>query len=172
MPLLLRKISKSKWYGHEAHPWLPKGSLEADAIQADAMSDLKTGNNALSVLRIDDNRTNLEQIITALAANVEKPTQLDYALFDQQFLVNNEFKIEQIPGKTPCAAANSYHFHLTELSIHKLTEVAKIIKGKAERNRYSKKETLALIRRAIDSGVISPAKLKPRILAEVESLST
>lgn len=172
MPLLLRKISKSKWYGHEAHPWLAKGSLEADAIQADAMSDLKTESNALSVWRINDDRTNLEQIITALAVNVKKPTHLDYALFDQQFLVNDEFKIEQIPGNTPCVAANSYHFHLTELSVHKLTEVAKIIKGKAERKRYTKKETLALIKRAIVSGVISRATLDPRILAAAERLST
>jgi len=172
LPLWLRKISKSRWYGHEAHRWLPNGSLEADAIQADAMSDLRTESNALSVWRINDNRTNLEQIIIALAANLPRPTHLDYALFDQQFLVNNEFKIEQLPGNTPCAAANSYHFHLTELSVHKLTEVAEIIKGKAERNRYTKKETLALIKRAIDSGVISRERLGPSIVEAVKKLST
>ena len=172
MPLWLRKISKSRWYGHEAHPWLPNGSLEADAIQADAMSDLKTENNALSVWRINDDRTNLEQIIIALAAKLSKPTHLDYALFDQQFLVNNEFKIEQVPGETPCAAANSCHFHLTELSVHKLTEVAELIKGKAERNRCTKKETLALIKRAIDSGDISREGLDTRIVEAVKKLNT
>ena len=172
MPLLLRKISKSKWHGHEIHPWLPKVSLEADAIQADAMSDLKTENNALSLWRIDDNRINLEQVITALAANGNRPAHLDYALFDEQFLVNSEFKVEQFSGNTPYTVANSYHFHLTELSVHKLTEVAKIIKGKAERNRYTKKETLTLIKRAIDSGLISRAGLTPHILAAVERLST
>jgi len=144
--------------------------LEADAIQADAMTDLRTENNALSVWRIDDDRVNLEQIIVALALapNVSQPTHIDCALFDEQFLASDEFKFEQVPGNTRCVAANNYHSHLTELSVQKLSKVAKIIKAKAERKRYSKKETIAFVSQAIDSGIISRAELPPAILAAID----
>ena len=63
MPLFLRIIRKAKWYKNEQVPWLPEGEL-----QADTLTDLSTKSNELSVWHIEDDRSNLEQVVTALAA--------------------------------------------------------------------------------------------------------
>ncbi len=44
MPLFLRKIRKAKWYKINGAAWLPAGEF-----QADALSDLGTKDNTLSV---------------------------------------------------------------------------------------------------------------------------
>jgi hypothetical protein len=44
VPFFLSKIRKSKWYKHNDVPWLAEGEL-----QADALGDLATNANALSL---------------------------------------------------------------------------------------------------------------------------
>lgn len=48
MALVLRKIRKSKWYKSGSVPWLEEGDLRADAL-----SDLATKGNKLSVYLVD-----------------------------------------------------------------------------------------------------------------------
>lgn len=150
MPLLLRTISLSRWWDHEAHPWLSEDSSKADGIPAAALLDLikepkeseqvpnTQGLITISVWQINDDRSNLGQVVTALAANRHKISHLDYALFDRDLLLKQGFKIKFTQGKTPCAVTNKLHCNLIELSVHKITELAKIIMIN-ERKRLSKK---------------------------------
>lgn len=96
MPLVLRKIRKSKWYKTERVSWLEEGQL-----QADALADLKTTNNELSVWHIEDDKSNLEEVVAALAANCDDVSNLDYALFDQQLLSEIDIRIKATKGGSP-----------------------------------------------------------------------
>jgi hypothetical protein len=63
VPFIFRSIRKAKWDRHAGVPWLDEGEL-----QADALTDLKTNNNTLSVYVLE-NETFIERTATALAAN-------------------------------------------------------------------------------------------------------
>jgi hypothetical protein len=60
MALLLRTVSNAKW--------VPPDWMDAGEVPADALSDLKVMDNALSVWQVEADRTNLEMVITALAS--------------------------------------------------------------------------------------------------------
>ena len=78
MPLLLRKVRSSRWYSREKCPW-----LEAGELQADPLGDLQTMGNALSVWRIENDESNLRNIILALVRSCDHPQNIDYILFNQ-----------------------------------------------------------------------------------------
>lgn len=71
MARILRKIRKNRWYKTEEISWLPDNEL-----QADALDDLRTKYNELSVYRIDENESNLDRVIAALATNTDNPSTL------------------------------------------------------------------------------------------------
>ena len=159
MPFVLRTISKSKWYKTEKVHWLPEGEL-----QADVLNDLQTKGNKLSVWRIDINRSNLQQVITALAANRDHISNLDYVLLEECTLSAFDIKIEDSPGETPDDEANAYHCELVELSLKKLLRLVKIIR-KADRKRVTEPKIKQLLLEAIDSRRISLDKISTTIAA-------
>jgi hypothetical protein len=80
VPLLLRGIRKRRWSTDttdKSISWLSNGE-----IQSDALGDLNTSNNTLSVWYVEDDQSNLDQVITALASNRDAISNLDYVLFD------------------------------------------------------------------------------------------
>jgi hypothetical protein len=86
MPFFLRTIRKARWYNVEGVSWLEKGD-----IQADPLADLNTKGNELSVWLVENDRSNLEQVVTALAATRTDISNLDYALLDVRLLPELEF---------------------------------------------------------------------------------
>lgn len=159
MPLVLRKIRKSKWYKHEGVAWLAEGEL-----QSDALTDLSTNNNELSVWYIKDDKSNLARIVAALAANSDHVSNLDYALFNEQVLSEIGIKVEKRKGATIDEEANtSWHCELVELSASRLMELAKAILTKAEKKRVQEKEVRELIKQSLNSGHIDKTKLKTRV---------
>jgi len=164
VPLFLRIIRKAKWYKNEQVPWLPEGEL-----QADTLTDLSTKSNELSVWHIEDDRSNLEQVVTALAAGRDNIASLDYALFDQQTLLAINIKIKETKGGSPDEKVNSWHRDLVELSATKLMALAKVIQTEAVKGRILPKDIIRLIKQAIASGQIERAKLKPGIVAKIDN---
>jgi hypothetical protein len=81
VPFVLRKIRKAKWYKHQKVAWLKAGELQADAI-----GDLYTENNALSMWLVTDDKSNLQRVAAALAANCEYLGNLDYALLKVELI--------------------------------------------------------------------------------------
>ncbi|MGE5443847.1 MAG: hypothetical protein ACM3SR_04500 [Ignavibacteriales bacterium] len=157
MPFFLRKIRKSKWYRHNDVPWLAEGELQADALR-----DLLTSSNQLSVWHIEDDRSNLERTIAALAANVTDNSNFDYALFDQQIVYEIGIKVEskKTKGASPDEEVNSWHCDLIELSASKLRELAKAIQTKAEIERIQVQDVIQLVAESISSGRIDRTKVK------------
>ncbi len=101
MSLLFRKVRESRWYtaGDAAEfAWLP-----ASDAQADALDDLRTKSNALSVFVINEDRSNLERVATAFAASGDELTNIDYAIFDDDVLHRLGVPPRPEPGRTPDA---------------------------------------------------------------------
>jgi hypothetical protein len=163
MPFILRKIRKGRWY-IGGISWVEEGDIHADPL-----ADLNTKDNELSVWLVQDDRSNLGQIVTAIAATRDHVSNLDYALLDLQSLLILNPKIKHTRGGTPDEEANaSWHRDLHELSGLKLVELAKIILERAERRRFSKKDIGQLIAQAISSGRIDRARLKEGIRNKIK----
>jgi hypothetical protein len=155
VPFLLRAIRKAKWYRNPDLPWLSEGELQADALY-----DLKTDNNILSVWHILDDHSNKEQIITALAATRQHPVQFDYFLLEEQYPRELNIKIVEIPGDSPDQGINSWHRDLIELSAEKLMQLARAIQLHAQRERIPHSNVRRLLAQALLSGRHDPTKTK------------
>jgi hypothetical protein len=159
-PLLLRKIEKNRWM---KMPYVPAGDVPADALR-----DLQTGSNNLSVWHVEEDSSNLERIVLAIAATRDAVTNLDYALFGYEVLAETNIKIKSSVGNSPDEIANAtWHRDLTELSVSQIANLAKAIDLKGERNRVSERKVLQGIKKALAGGHIHPEKLKQNVSTKV-----
>ena len=166
MPLILRKIRRSKWYKHEGVAWLQAGEL-----QADILVDLKTEDNWMSVWLVEDDKSNLDDLLSALAATCAVLSNLDYATLAEDIVSAVGVKIVQTEGDTPNKDVNKWHHDLVELSVSKVVGLAKAILTSGETKRVQPRQILRLIARAVESGKIDATKLSEDIRAKLEKLN-
>ncbi len=166
MPLILRKINKSKWVKVKPS-W-----LEGDDVQADTLCDLSPNGNKLSVWQINDDKSNLNQILTAYAAAFRSPpiSHIQYIIFDQRFLSELGIKLEQSNAKTPDQRANACHYDLVELSGTKLNNLAKMLFKHGETDVCLSKELIEFIAKAIETKEIERDKIDPKILPQIDEV--
>jgi hypothetical protein len=164
MPLLLRTITRSQWLKTRRPAWLPEGECTADALR-----DLETENNELSVWQIGDDKGNLDQVITALAAGRDAPSRFDYALFDRSRLDPIGIQINKTPGITlDDAANNAWHHDLVELTGSKLLGLARVISEEATAiERKNEKEMNRLIVAAVKERRIELRRLGDRMQQKI-----
>lgn len=147
MPLLLRVIHRTSWY-EEA--WLSKGKA-----QANALLDLRPEDNKVSFWHVDDDKSNLDQVVAALGAGRDFPGHLDYALVDQTRLTKTGLRIEHTAGHSFHKEANEYwHRDTTELSAENVAEIANLIMAHGTTKRIGGSKVTSLARQAATSGVI------------------
>lgn len=166
MPFMLRKVRKAKWYRNRDVPWLGEGEL-----QADALSDLGTKGNSLSVWWVEDDKSNLERVVAAVAASADRPSNVDFALFDVGILSDLEIRIEQTLGGSPDQVSNdAWHRDLVELSSSKLANLAEEIRGRAEITRILETDVVILLVSAASSGQIDQSLLKESMAEKIDKL--
>lgn len=144
----------NRWYKTDKVPWLPECDL-----QADVLDDLRTKCNELSVYFIDDNESNLDRVIAALAANTNTASNIDFAVFGQEILSEIDIKIKKSRGELSDDLVNACHNDLCELSAPKLLELAIIIKAKARIDRKGPKQILNLVADSIIKGRIDRKRI-------------
>ena len=160
MPLLLRTIRKARWYQVS---WLPESES-----QADALLDLTTLDNKLSVWHIEDNRSNLNRVVAALAAKRENIVNLDYVLFDLQAILDMNISLHSTKGDVPDdEVSNSWHRDLSDLSAKSIVDIARTLQKNGERVRKHHGEVKELIKEAVEYERVSNAKLKPSVQAKI-----
>lgn len=161
---MLRKIRQARWYKVEG-AW-----LAADEIPADPLSDLTTKDNQLSIWYIEDDRSNLERVIAALAASGTDIANVDYALLDHQWLGDLYITMASTRGGTPDEEVNTaWHRDLVELSAGKLVTLATAIFTHAEKQRMPKIRVHQLIVQAVTLGWIDIQRLQPKVRTEIEA---
>src|SRR5262245_1715293 len=121
MPLL-RKITKAKWYDDE--------SIPVGEIQADALTDLRTDKNALSVWSVELDESSLAAVIAALASNkTAHVSKVDYVLLDDDVIARLDLRPVKSDGDSPHHEANTrWHLDLTGLTVSKIAGLAREVK--------------------------------------------
>lgn len=124
------------------------------------MGDLRTQDNALSVFGIDEHRTKVENVVTALAANMDRLQNVDYVLIPAASVIAAGFILEKNPGDTVMPDVNALHFDVVRISAGKLAELARLIQTAGDPVRVTaktiKQQILAKVASAaIDSRVLS-----------------
>ena len=166
MPYLLHQIQhKSNWDRDPAAPrYLPEGEAPADVVE-----DLRTEENNLSVWHIEDNRSNLDRVIAALAAGRDFLQKFDFLLIDSQFLGEHGFKLHQIDGNSRDRhAAQNWHLHIVQISALGLGKLAELLFQSGEVVRKYEKQLEQLLRSAVDQGSLTLDDLKPKVREKVE----
>lgn len=149
MTFFLRKVRRAKWY-REA----PKGQATREGLQADALGDLRTQENKLSLFIVDDDLGNLERIAAALAANSANPGNLDYLLLERQAIDDLGYTEISNPGETPDQEVNDAHVDLAIPNAQMLVDLAFVFWNQGDTNRIQRKRVQQMIRDGIEAGQI------------------
>jgi hypothetical protein len=129
-------------------------------VQADALSDLRTDDNALSIYLIQYDRSDLDRVVAAIAACGDHVSNFDYALFDESVIHDANLKIVNRPGNMPDQVVNaSHHRDLIELTTGSLLLLVNAIRD-APRERKMPKEIHELLSNAIREGNLALDRLK------------
>jgi hypothetical protein len=163
VPLLLRIVRRARWYKSPNVPW-----LAADEIQADALGDLSTSENKLSLWLVEDEESNLKRIVAALAAARERLANFDYALLDVKLLADLGISCHASDGTSPDTEANRlWHCDLSELTAAKLVQLAGMVHHHAAMKRLTPKDVRSLITDSLQEGRLDRSKLGVHLLSDI-----
>lgn len=154
MTLVVRAIRRSRWTGAFDAAWLAKGDFPADAL-----GDLNTSANAMSVYFLDQHG-DLDRLAPALAATKDSFAEFDYAEIDLPFFNQTGIKIKEVLGDTPDTFVNNWHRDLIELSIRNLVDLVGVIHNHATIGRTSEKDVKRLLIESATSGYIERPSIK------------
>jgi hypothetical protein len=147
-------------------PWVPDGDIVADLL-----ADFPTRGGATSVWLIEDDRSNLDRVLVALAVNCQRFTNIDYILFDPHLLSQADVKSEKIIGETPDDMVNArWHLNLVQLSGHKLVSLTRRILEQSEAGGVLKKRLEDLALQALGSSRLNIGKINAKMKEELRKL--
>jgi hypothetical protein len=152
---LLRKIDPPRWVTTGKHlKWLAAGEYQANALR-----DLNTQNNRLSLYELDADESNLHRTIAALAS-LQYPGDFGYVLLDQEMLVSNGFILDPSePGTTRDPDVDSKHVDIAELTGSALHRLA-ILVVQSHRTDADEDDVRMYIRTSIENGYIDRSHVK------------
>ena len=124
MPYFLRAIySNTKWDKTQFPSWLKEGELPSCIIR-----DLRADDDALSLWEIHDDKSNLPQVIAALASERRLvKSDFDYALLNKNHLDELSFTPSKKTAETAYLDMNPYHHDVSNLSINKVVYFAYLL---------------------------------------------
>lgn len=131
MALLVRKIARAKW---------PDVICPMDGIQGDAISDLRTRGNTLSVWRIDG-LEELDEAILALAASSQTSAIENMCVVwipEEEFVKNGILIDDGIKGDTIVKDLEETHRDLIQINYRSLGIISEIIMNEVISNHYKR----------------------------------
>lgn len=162
MPSLLRVANKRRWdWNSSDFSWLPPGEIPAAPFGDLAPSTA----SALSVWLIEDDESNLDRIVAALAACRKHLDKFDYALIDERALV--ELGIQMEAKAEPCPdqeASERWHRNMVRLTSAHLNALVNLIRSSGQLKRLLKPQVEALLKEAITSGRLDLSRIERGLL--------
>lgn len=156
MPQYLRSIRQGRW----ALPqWLTEQCKE---VPADALNDLSTTGNKLSVYRADS-QNDIDRITIALAATRDNLQNVDYAVFDDAEFQRIGIQITPSLGKTPASLVNDLHHDIVKLTAQQIAALATII-ANGRKGRRPHKQIRDGLHLAIKRGELNKNEMKQQLL--------
>lgn len=158
------KSSKEKWLLEPNDlPWL---NFEKD-VHADLLSDLTTSGNSLSIYEIEEDKSNLDHVIAAIASSRDNLANVDYAVFDGNIIKNLNIQLDPTIGTTPDTEVNNLHRDLKNLTASNLSGLAKEMRKRGQFNRKAPKGVIKLIKKGLDEGRIDKTKIKESLMKKL-----
>lgn len=166
--ILMRKISGiSKWDGtNEVH--------RCDQfICGDALGDLKTTQNALSVWKADD-ETDIEDAIVALALSRDKVDKIYGVNMDSDVLKDKGIAFEENPGEAPGMKKEilDKHRDLVELDFWRVGYIAEymtnLVKENGPQIRFSAKKVRDLMEKYKEEDKLNLDEMKPKLKIDLK----
>lgn len=141
-------------------PLPDEGWLGDRELQADALRDLTTEENKLSIWEVDDESgASLSRILAAIAAGRQHLAKLDFVLFKFTVVGELDISFERAEGDTFDADVNARHLHLMQLTAGSLAEFGARIRSDGQIKRCPDKKVAQLIRESISQRFIDPTRL-------------
>jgi hypothetical protein len=168
MPFALRKIDRKILWTNTPEPsekaWLQPGELRADALR-----DMETEGNRLSVYLVDEaNGVTVERIVAAMGAGRPNVWKLDYISFDTRILHELRIETEVTAGQTPDAGVNSAHVDLIHLTAARLVNFGTAMQQHGTVARKPDREVGVLINIGLRKGNIDAGKLDPQVAQKLK----
>lgn len=158
MPLLIRKIDKSKW--------LQNDIVSGEHVSADAVTNcLKTSSNTLSTWRID-NEAQIDDAVLAIVSAHQHLDTIDVVCMSQDQLGEVGINMQDAPGVTPVVDLVDNHVDIVGLTYKSLGKVAHcIVKCFSDNSvkRYTRGSLKKLLRTAIESGRLKAERISPSL---------
>lgn len=161
MPLLFRKLIKKRHWDLQA--WLSSGDAPADAL-----SDLQTTENKLSIFLVEETKASLDRVVAASALNRDYLDVLDLALVTKGVLSKLHIDVSRSSGRTPDAGVNGWHRDLVDLSASKLAKLAGAIRQDGEIKRYTLRDVRKAIEASFQAGFVNSSKLNDKMIAQLK----
>lgn len=168
MAYFVRKISRAKW---------PDEECDVSVLNADAISDLRTTANTLSVWKIDE-LDELDNAVLALSASSksERIETINVVWITEEEIKANGIDIdEDVPGDTVIESLVSSHRDLCNLSYSSIGQISKLIMQEIAHNnckRYTKSQVKNVLVRAYSDDLITAEKCQKQLLLEIRKAAT
>lgn len=164
MPFLVRKISRGKW---------PEEICTIDNIQGDAIADLKTSGNTLSLWMINSTEElDLAVLALATASEKERIETINIVYIDEKILIENSFVIDdKVSGDTAMTKLENTHRDLCKITYGSLGILSKIIIEEIKNEHvkiYTRSTLQKLLNVAYKEGRIDKTKCKDKLLSEIK----
>lgn len=161
MPLLVRKVGKHHfWLKAPALQYLDKNDSPADAV-----SDLRTKENRISVYVVADDKSNLNRILSAIVIGGQSVDHTAYIVFDSRIVSDAGIEIEEVPGKTSDKTVNPLHRDLVLTGKKMVALAVGILREGEEVTQILRERMVQLIHQGIDAGEL-PEDLRKKLPAK------
>lgn len=156
MPLAIRSIRRTRWFRPN---WISN-----DDVPSDPLTDFSTEENVLSIWSVKNDKSNINRIISALAARRKDISNYDYLLFDQNIIDKSNIKSKQTIGKSLDEEINeSSHYDLIELTANQICSLVKEAYKNGKTVRIHHKEVASMLTKSIQNGYIDKNSVSEKI---------
>ncbi len=167
MTMLARKITRGRW--------IPKSYLPEDAVRADAVTDLRTAGDGLSMWRCENDQEDVDQVFLALATGSQNSgfDTMDVVVLSEDELVAAGIAAEAMDGDTAVVDLKSRHVDLVRLDLGKLGQLASMLSAQVRRNeviRRTEKQIKRLVRMADSDRRLERDALKEELRKKLKKL--
>jgi len=160
LSILFRKLQKKVYMD-------PQIADELGGLQADALRNFITKDNAFSVYEVQNEQTDIERILAAIAGTRDNVQEVEYAIFDSGLLEELEIKTKKIEGDTADDKVNNLHIDLIDLTAKQVCLLASSIQKDGNLARILKKKIGRRITDGLKLGYLDERKINERLLPKL-----
>jgi hypothetical protein len=171
MSFIIRIVSSKRRFDEpdpDENPWLGENEIPADAV-----TDLKTSKNELSIFKVENDSSDIERVVSAFASRRDSFANVDFVYFDsiifEEIIRQHGLKTNNNLGATPDKEVNKWHCNIVELTDRKVIELAKAMIYQGEKGRKDKKKIKRLIEDACSQKKLAEKEMNQKLLTKLRS---